>query len=367
MAAAERISKVQRWLDLIAFLLGRRRPATVDQIFAAVPAYGGVAGDAGPGSESTRRMFERDKDELRKLGIAILTERFTTTYGTEQADGYVLRANDFFVPYLRLIDEERQARGGSGEIAFSPSEAELILRALAEAGDVPDSPFAEASRRAYRKLGFDLAGDTDDPDESSVGVFLPGRSEITGVARLVSGALQRRQLVRFRYHGAARGSVTERDVAPYGMLMEGGAWYLVGHDSLRRDIRVFHLGRIENPRVAGEAGPQSAYEIPDDFDISAYRQRWVSGSGEGEHLHDDAVVVDVRFQGPWARWAERNHYGAPAGGDEGDAEIRRFSVRHLEPFCDWILGLADGARVVSPESVAREVAERAERIALLHG
>ena len=35
----EKITKAQRWLDLIACLLGRRRPMTVEQIFEAVPAY----------------------------------------------------------------------------------------------------------------------------------------------------------------------------------------------------------------------------------------------------------------------------------------------------------------------------------------
>ena len=67
----EKITKLQRWLDLIAFLIGRRYPVSVDQIMEAVPAYAEGRGDDPTAVESVRRMFERDKKELRDLGIPI--------------------------------------------------------------------------------------------------------------------------------------------------------------------------------------------------------------------------------------------------------------------------------------------------------
>jgi proteasome accessory factor B len=69
---SERISKTQRWLDLIAYLLGRRLPVAVEEIMEAGPSYAAaMAGGDEKASASTRRMFERDKDELRASGIPL--------------------------------------------------------------------------------------------------------------------------------------------------------------------------------------------------------------------------------------------------------------------------------------------------------
>ncbi|TFG62977.1 MAG: hypothetical protein E4H28_07005, partial [Gemmatimonadales bacterium] len=88
---ADQISKTQRWLDLLAFLLGRRTAATVEEIFAAVPAYRRAVEDDSNGSnESVRRMFERDKGELRTAGIPIESERFPVNFGGDSEDGYRL-------------------------------------------------------------------------------------------------------------------------------------------------------------------------------------------------------------------------------------------------------------------------------------
>jgi proteasome accessory factor B len=69
-------SKTQRWLDLLAVLVGRRVPVTVDQIMEQVPAY---RDRWETGDQRTRasvgRMFERDKDELRSMGIPLETRR----------------------------------------------------------------------------------------------------------------------------------------------------------------------------------------------------------------------------------------------------------------------------------------------------
>ncbi|MCL7974101.1 MAG: hypothetical protein M8835_06040, partial [marine benthic group bacterium] len=60
--SAPRIQKAQRWLDIIAYLVGRRIPATVDEIMEAVPAYAGRWGSENARDRDTvRRMFERDK------------------------------------------------------------------------------------------------------------------------------------------------------------------------------------------------------------------------------------------------------------------------------------------------------------------
>ena len=67
------ITKTQRLLDLIAYLVGRRVPVSVEQILENVPAYALPEDADDTARASTRRMFERDKDELRELGIPLET------------------------------------------------------------------------------------------------------------------------------------------------------------------------------------------------------------------------------------------------------------------------------------------------------
>jgi proteasome accessory factor B len=390
----DRISKAQRWLDLIAYLLGRRRPVTVEQIFSAVPAYREAAGPEGdPLPASVRRMFERDKDELRTLGVPIETERFTINYGTEFVDGYVLRPDAFYLPYLKLVDEAvvpaspetyaraaaaghaagRDASGAPSARSGAPSaqeftagEVQLLLGALQEAAGLPDSPFADASSSAARKLSFDLGlADRTGPVRAEE----PGGSEQAAMIRQLSEALLRRKRVDFRYHGIRRGEPTDRSVAPYGLFMERGAWYLVGFDELRDGIRVFHAGRMEAPRTNSRAPATADYAIPDDFDLSSHRDREAWQFGE----EDEPVTARVRFQAPHDRWAARNGYGEPeetagpaAGQTGGHASIRRFTVRDPGPFCDWILGLQGAADILEPPELRAEVGRRARAIAEGH-
>ena len=74
---ADRITKTQRWIDLISFLVARRFPVTQEQIFESIPWYARrFDPDDARGRESLRRTFERDKEELRRAGIPIETVRF---------------------------------------------------------------------------------------------------------------------------------------------------------------------------------------------------------------------------------------------------------------------------------------------------
>jgi hypothetical protein len=104
------ISKTQRWLDLIAYLAGRRVPVTVEQLMEGIPAY---AEKWVEGSEkdraSVRRTFERDKDELRELGIPIETVQYRINYGAEETLAYRVARKDFYLPYLELLRRGKRA------------------------------------------------------------------------------------------------------------------------------------------------------------------------------------------------------------------------------------------------------------------
>ena len=363
---ADRISKTQRWLDLIACLVGRKVPVEVDQIMEAVPAYAEKYSEADEKARQTvRRMFERDKDELKKLGIPIETVDFTINYGTEAVKAYRLSNRDFYLPYLKLMSEETPGAPiapppGHGQLHLSAPHVGIVHDALSHVSWIPSSPLKREADSALRKLTFDLSNSLRQPDFAPV-LYLdrPGAEEIRTRVRTLSDALLARKQVRFTYHGIVSGEDTERDVAPYGLLFQRGHWYLIGHDATREAVRVFRIGRMEEPRANTKAPKKPDYEIPGDFSLEEYRDRdaWELGSED-----DKTLEARVLFEFPTSLWADRNGYGALEEEMPNGSQVRSFQVRQVSPFLRWILSLEGRARIAGPtvlaaglRSLAREV------------
>lgn len=351
---ATTITKTQRWLDLIAFLVKRRFPVAIDDIMDAVPAYtskweSGEARDRA----AVRRMFERDKDDLRALGIPLDTVPYTIDYGAETVDGYKLSSADFYLPYLRLIHEgepgESKSKSNptatSNPTALSVSRDELTaaVDSLTRVATLPNSPFRDASRSALRKLAFDLPVDALAP-APVLFVGSPGGEDLRARLRALLDAVRACKKAVFTYHGIHRDAATRRSVAPYGLLFQHGHWYLIAHDDRRDDLRVFRLGRMENLEINDKAMKTPDYEIPADFDLAEYagRRPWELG---GE---PDPVMARVRFRFPASLWADRNAYGTLTQALDGGASIREFQVHQVDPFLRWVLSQAGEAIIEEP-------------------
>jgi len=363
---ADRISKTQRWLDLIAFLVGRKVPVEVDQIMEAVPAYAEKYSEADETARQTvRRMFERDKDELKKLGIPIETVDLTINYGTEAVKAYRLSNRDFYLPYLKLMSEETPGApiappAGHGQLHLSAPHVGIVHDALSHVSWIPSSPLKREADSALRKLTFDLSDSLRQPDFAPV-LYLdrPGAEEIRARVRTLSDALQARKRVRFTYHGIVSGEDTERDVAPYGLLFQLGHWYLIGHDSTREAVRVFRIGRMEEPRANTKAPKKPDYEIPGDFSLEEYRDRdaWELGSED-----DKTLEARVLFEFPTSLWADRNGYGELEEEMPNGSQVRSFQVRQVSPFLRWILSLEGRARIAGPTVLAAGLRSLAKEV-----
>src|SRR5688572_30023866 len=242
----DRPTKLQRWLDIIAYLVGRRLPVSADELMRNVPAYAKRwASDDSKDHESARRGFERDKDELRRLGIPIRTIPYRTPDAPDM-EGYQLERRDFYLPYLKLVQQASARkqfpdRYRVAEVEITERDAPLALDALRRVADVPGFPFVSQARSAFRKLAFDVDPQAFSSHTPVLFMDRPGAAELTERLRTLSVALLARKRVTFRYHGIYRGAETSRDVAPYGLLFQHGHWYLIGHDALRDDVRVFRV------------------------------------------------------------------------------------------------------------------------------
>ena len=78
--------KTERLINLTLALLATKRHLTKSEIFKAVAGYSGSP-------ETMERMFERDKDELRNLGIQIEVKGIDALFEDEQ--GYIIRSETF--------------------------------------------------------------------------------------------------------------------------------------------------------------------------------------------------------------------------------------------------------------------------------
>ena len=91
---------IERLLNLLAFLLTVGRPVSADEIRRRVAGYDGS------GDEAFRRMFERDKDLLRNIGIPL---EFTESDGWGFEHGYAIDPDNYRLPDPGLTDEELPA------------------------------------------------------------------------------------------------------------------------------------------------------------------------------------------------------------------------------------------------------------------
>jgi predicted DNA-binding transcriptional regulator YafY len=357
-------AKTARWLDLLAFLLQHRFAVTRSEIFERVRGYGGRP-------ESARRTFERDKDELRSLGIDIETVELRDREGDEAALGYRLRDRGFYLPYLEL-SEEPDARAGEpprrpvrpsahpyaglARLSLTPTDVRILDRATRRLAERTELPLAALAASARRKLAFDLSLD-DGLAERVIGVPLPGRGAET--LALLQRAVAERSPVACRYYSMGRDADEEREIEPYGLLFEASHWYCVGRARDRDALRVFRVDRMREARVPEGRGP---FDVPASFDIRRYAGRapWEVGDGPAE-------TARIRFAFPESRWVLNQGRGRVLESllDDGGS-ILAFEVRDRDAFLRWLLTFRRQAAVLEPADLAADLAALRRRVAERH-
>jgi proteasome accessory factor B len=231
--------KTERLLSLVVCLLSANRYLTAAQIREAVPGY--------PDSfEAFKRMFERDKDELRELGIPL--ETGSNSSGEDEA-GYRISRQAYVLPEIRLEPDEAAVLGLAArvwrraELAGAAEGALLKLRAAGiEAEDMTQpgiEPRLQTGEAAFGPL-WEAVRD--------------GRA------------------VSFSYRGAGRSQAQQRRLEPWGVVNRNGRWYVVGQDTDRGEQRVFRLSRIDG--AVTFTGPAGGVVVPADADVRAAVRAW---------------------------------------------------------------------------------------------
>jgi proteasome accessory factor B len=246
--------KTERLLSLVVCLLSASRYLTAAQIREAVPGY--------PDSfDAFKRMFERDKDELRELGIPLETG---TNSSADDELGYRISRQDYVLPDIRLEPDEAAVLGLAARVwrrAELAGAAEGALLKLRAAGiEAEDST----------QLGIEPRLQTGDA------AFGP-----------LWEAVRDRRAVSFSYRGAGASAPQERRLEPWGVVNRNGRWYVAGFDTGRGAQRVFRLSRIEGP--VSFTGPPGAVQVPPGTDVREAVRDW-----DQEPVNEQTAVLRVR-------------------------------------------------------------------------
>jgi len=346
-----RSAKVARWLDLIAFLLQHRYPVPREEIFRKVRGYESH-------DEAARRKFERDKDELRAMGIEIATVPLGDA-GDEEQFGLHLRPGGFYLPYLLLTDQPASPGPYRGlrQVRLTPDEVSVLDRATRRLAARTEFPLAAAAAAARRKLAFDLPLQAGTHERVLAHPLSEGSRQALAV--LQEGVATHRA-VSCRYYSIARDVEEDREIEPWGLFFHQSRWSCAALARDRQALRIFRADRMREATLLH--GPQATFTVPASFDVRRYlgRAAWELGTGP-----DTAVQVEFAFPASAQVLAQR--IGRPVEGprDDGGA-VFAFDVRDLDAFLRWLLTHRRLATVLAPDSVARDLETLRHRVAALY-
>lgn len=312
------VTKSERLVNLTIALLSTKRYLTKAEIFSKVDGYEGTA-------ESKDRMFERDKEQLRELGIKIELGTFDPLF--EDEAGYRIKPESYALQ-LRDLD--------ATSVALL-SQASRLWR---------EAALSEAAQSGLQKLkGLGIDSDVDVVVDLSSSV----QSTPEQLADLIEATTERRK-ISFNYL-ASDLSIAVRTVEPYRISNSRGYWYLIGRDCDRKAIRTFRVDRIRSE--VSTIGAASAFEV----DIEALDAE--------EHSFDEklqtAVIALRKGKAPQLR------SGVLVSEIDSDWDRVEVLYKSSENLIQRVLWYGTDAKILEPLELQNDLIRRVEEAVALHG
>lgn len=303
--------KTERLINLTLALLASKRFLTKSEIFSTVAGYSG-------NTETMERMFERDKDELRNLGIKIEVRGIDPLFDDEQ--GYLIQEDTFQIDSNAFTQEE-------------------LLYLTMAANLWHDSALHDQSKAALLKIQS-ISGPIE-VDEVNSPVIRDNEDSTTLL--LIFEAINNLAQLEFEYKGSVR------RVNPYGLYTRDGFWYLVAQEN--DVIKTFKLVRIS--KSVNIAGKSNSFLKPKDFDVKEF----LRSSKPNTKSH---VVILVRKN---QALALRKKYEVK----EIDSEWDRMEFEYLmvDELIESLLWFGSDVVVLSPKSIREKLIANCE--ALING
>ena len=305
-------------VNLTIALLATKRYLTKSEIFNSVDGYEGTA-------ETKERMFERDKDDLRSLGIDIEVGSFDPLFNDEA--GY------------KIKQEKYQFELGD----ISSTEVSLLSLA-AEAWQ--EASFGDVAQRALLKLrSIGIPS-----DELSIPATVQKLNDGGQDLSLITQAIAQSQRLAFAYLDSSL-KIKMRSVVPIALSTRNGFWYLSGVDQEIQEIRTFRVDRINGP-IAASAGPKD-FQTPTGFD---------SSKALSESPTNSFALIDVRVgKAPSLRAL------AISTQSLGEWDQVKIPILNLDSLCSLVLWHGPDAFVKEPAELRELVIDHLEALVENHG
>lgn len=309
--------KSERLVNLTIALLATKRYLTKSEIFATVAGYSGDA-------DAKDRMFERDKDDLRSLGIEIELGTFDPLFEDEagyriKPERYSLQISDLDTTSIALL-----------------SKAAQVWR---------DAALGESAQIGLRKLkGLGLESNLD----SITGVYVAPHSAPEQLPDLITAITERREIT-FEYLNSEL-EPEVRKVHPYRLSNSRGYWYLIAKDILVDELRTFRVDRCASTINLGKSS--SAYEI----DYSALDE------ADQDYVIAEVAHIAIR------RGRELTFSQATVVGDMDEDWVELALQFHDEErLLQEVLWLGEDCYIISPSHLRESIIENLERAIVRHG
>lgn len=291
------MDKLERLLNLTAALLHAEIPLTAEELRDRVGGY--------PDTKATfRRAFERDKDDLRSMGMPLRVEPVPGV--DPPVDGYRLDRDEY----------------AGTELAFEADElAALHLATSLVQLDGDDT--------ALVKLG---AGSGDAPADSV------GRVPFNNTLATMIGAAVDRNALSFTYNDV------ERIVEPWKLSFTRGHWYLSGFDRLREDQRLYRVDRIKDGVSLSGPAKAPVGDVNEPIDLRG----WELGDGP---VIKATILVDAD-QAAYARHMLGEVVDRPDG-----SVTATLDVRNIDAFRSFVLSFLEHAEILEPAELRTDFVE----------
>ncbi|MEL0139977.1 MAG: WYL domain-containing protein [Acidimicrobiaceae bacterium] len=291
------MDKLERLLNLTAALLHAEIPLTAEELRDRVGGY--------PDAKATfRRAFERDKDDLRSMGMPLRVEPVPGV--DPPVDGYRLDRDEY----------------AGTELAFEADElAALHLATSLVQLDGDDT--------ALVKLG---AGSGDAPADSV------GRVPFNDTLATMIGAAVDRNALSFTYNDV------ERIVEPWKLSFTRGHWYLSGFDRLREDQRLYRVDRIKDGVSLSGPAKAPVGDVNEPIDLRG----WELGDGP---VIKATILVDAD-QAAYARHMLGEAVDRPDG-----SVTATLDVRNIDAFRSFVLSFLEHAEILEPAELRTDFVE----------
>jgi proteasome accessory factor B len=299
-------------------MLATRRYLTKNEIFRSIEGYEG-------NDESKERMFERDKDDLRSLGIEIEVGGFDPIFNDEA--GYRIKPENYA---LNL-----------GEISGSEL-ALLSLAAQAWNGQALNS-VAHSALLKLKSIGIDS-------DIDSIPMLAPRMASSTNELVNVLEAITAKSAITFTYLSKDLES-QKRFVNPYALASRDGHWYFAGFDSEKGAVRTFRLDRVEGEILVGKRS--EVFEIPAGFDLLSHLE---------DATESQIAVLDIRKDK-----ALSLRKSALSLIDKGEWDQITLSYSDSDVFVDSLLWHLDDVLVIEPQELRDLIVEVLRKLVVAHG